>query len=332
MPHDFRYERFRGRDFERDERRRAGSQRGRFGGAQSYSPSWDDPNAARRVEGDRSYEAGDYSNRGRGAREFGRDDDYGDRGYRGEGRWNPSSRERSEDWRSRRDAEDQRGWYGGSAEPGEPWRTRGRGTGLMRWDDRANGTGDYFGTGSYYGAYGTQPSAHASGSAYGDRGYLGANEERWDELREGRDEDRNRERFAEQRYGRDPQFGYGFAQEGTQGTFRGRGPKGYERSDERLREMICERLTDDPRVDASDVQVEVQDKIVKLTGFVSDRRSKYEIEDVVEHCGGVKDIDNQLRVRKAGMTQSSGSHIASGESAGDSRGGARGASTPKRTS
>lgn len=107
-----------------------------------------------------------------------------------------------------------------------------------------------------------------------------------------------REQFAEQRYGRQPAFGYGFT-EGASGAFRGRGPKGYERSDERLREMICERLTDDPRIDASDVHIEVKDKVVKLTGQVPDRRTKYEIEDVVEHCGGVKDIDNQVRVRSS---------------------------------
>lgn len=120
------------------------------------------------------------------------------------------------------------------------------------------------------------------------------------------------ERFAEQRYGRNPEFGYGYGSNTQSTTFRGRGPKGYERSDDRLREMICERLTDDPRIDASDVHIEVKDKIVKLTGTVSDRRSKYEIEDVVERCGGVKDIDNQVRVRSgAGMTQSSGGSLRS---------------------
>jgi osmotically-inducible protein OsmY len=123
-----------------------------------------------------------------------------------------------------------------------------------------------------------------------------------------------REQFAEQRYGRNPEFGYGYESNSHSATFRGRGPKGYERSDDRLREIICERLTDDPRIDATDVHIEVKDKIVKLTGTVSNRRSKYEIEDVVERCGGVKDIDNQVRVRSGtGMTQSSGSAIRSNQ-------------------
>ena len=76
------------------------------------------------------------------------------------------------------------------------------------------------------------------------------------------------------------------------------GPKGYERSDARLREIICERLTDDPRIDASDVSVEVTQKVVRLTGSVDDRRTKYAIEDLIERCG-VKDTDNQLRVQSA---------------------------------
>ena len=35
------------------------------------------------------------------------------------------------------------------------------------------------------------------------------------------------------------------------GAHRGRGPKGYRRSDERIREDVCERLTEDPFIDAS---------------------------------------------------------------------------------
>ena len=82
-------------------------------------------------------------------------------------------------------------------------------------------------------------------------------------------------------------------------SFRGRGPKGYQRSDERLKEMICERLTDDPAIDASNVTIEVNGQCVKLTGTVDDRSTKYEIEELVENFGSVKDIDNQLRVQSS---------------------------------
>ena len=79
-------------------------------------------------------------------------------------------------------------------------------------------------------------------------------------------------------------------------SHRGRGPRGYERSDDRLREIICERLTDDPYIDASDVSIEVASRKVKLTGTVSDRRTKYEIEELIERSANVRDIDNQLKV------------------------------------
>ena len=78
-------------------------------------------------------------------------------------------------------------------------------------------------------------------------------------------------------------------------SHRGRGPKGYVRSEERLREMICECLTDDPWVDASDVSIEVSGQTVKLSGTVAERRAKHRIEDLIEQFG-VRDIDNQIRV------------------------------------
>jgi len=95
-------------------------------------------------------------------------------------------------------------------------------------------------------------------------------------------------------------------------SHRGRGPQGYQRSDDRLKEIVCERLTDDPGIDASNVTVEVTGQIVKLTGTVDDRSTKYEIEELVERLGGVKDIDNQLRVqsRQSTWNQSSSNQSA----------------------
>jgi osmotically-inducible protein OsmY len=77
-------------------------------------------------------------------------------------------------------------------------------------------------------------------------------------------------------------------------SHRGRGPKGYVRSDERLREIICERLTDDPNIDAREVSIEVTNQVVKVSGSIDNRRSKHEIEELIEGVGGVQGIDNQL--------------------------------------
>src|SRR5437868_14493003 len=78
--------------------------------------------------------------------------------------------------------------------------------------------------------------------------------------------------------------------------FRGLGPKNYQRSDERIREEVCERLTDDDYVDASGIEVSVEQGVVLLAGSVDDRRTKRRAEDVAESVRGVKDIQNQLRV------------------------------------
>jgi osmotically-inducible protein OsmY len=78
-------------------------------------------------------------------------------------------------------------------------------------------------------------------------------------------------------------------------NFRGRGPKGYVRSDARLHEVICEMLTHDPHIDASEVSIEVKDGEVTLTGNVDDRRTKYAIEEKIDACHGVKEIHNRVR-------------------------------------
>lgn len=76
-----------------------------------------------------------------------------------------------------------------------------------------------------------------------------------------------------------------------------RGPKNYARSDERIRELICERLTQDLSIDVSDVGVDVQGGRVSLSGTVPDRQMKHAIEDVVDNCWGVQDIENGIHVQ-----------------------------------
>lgn len=80
-------------------------------------------------------------------------------------------------------------------------------------------------------------------------------------------------------------------------SHRGRGPKNYRRSDEFLRELICEELTEDPYIDAVDVSVDVVQGEVTLTGTVPHRRQKIEIEDFVAGINGVTDVHNLLAVR-----------------------------------
>ena len=79
-------------------------------------------------------------------------------------------------------------------------------------------------------------------------------------------------------------------------SHRGRGPRGYRPSDERLREIICERLTDDPFIDASDVVVSVDHGEVTVQGTVQVRSQKYAIEDLIADVPGVTELHNEIRV------------------------------------
>jgi len=80
------------------------------------------------------------------------------------------------------------------------------------------------------------------------------------------------------------------------GQHRGKGPQGYQRSDERIREHVCEALTDDEHLDATNIQVTVKDGEVTLAGTVEDRAAKRMAEDIAERCSGVRDVTNQLKV------------------------------------
>lgn len=77
----------------------------------------------------------------------------------------------------------------------------------------------------------------------------------------------------------------------------GKGPKGYARSDDRIREDVCDRLTDDWRVDASDVEIKVENGEVTLSGHVDSRQAKRRAEDCADDVSGVKHVQNNLRVK-----------------------------------
>ena len=82
------------------------------------------------------------------------------------------------------------------------------------------------------------------------------------------------------------------------GPFSGKGPKGYLRSDDRIREDAGEALYRAGDLDASDMTVEVKDGEVVLEGTVPDRRSKRLAEHLVEGLSGVRDVHNRLRISR----------------------------------
>ncbi|WP_230529825.1 BON domain-containing protein [Microvirga roseola] len=80
------------------------------------------------------------------------------------------------------------------------------------------------------------------------------------------------------------------------GPHRGRGPKGYKRSDERIHEDVCEWLTHDPMIDASNIEVAVKGGEVTLSGTVASRGLRFRAEDLAEAVSGVAHVQNNIRV------------------------------------
>jgi hypothetical protein len=159
-----------------------------------------------------------------------------------------------------------------------------------RWENSYSGPGQGRFSDSEYGGsssnpfYGEHPLARA-GFAY-DSGYFGSKSglptTQW---RHGTDT----EQFDDLVYG-------GRSTQARGGDFSGRGPRGYRRSDERIREDVCQCLTDDDHIDASDIEVTVNDREVMLTGTVTSRMQKRHAEDLIERLPGVRDVINSIRV------------------------------------
>ncbi|AQV98900.1 BON domain-containing protein [Cupriavidus necator] len=128
--------------------------------------------------------------------------------------------------------------------------------------------------------------------------------------------------------------GYGYRDEGRFGPrgHRAVGPKGYRRSDERVREDVCERLAMNPYVDVGEVSVEVANGVVTLDGTVRERREKYVAEEIADAVFGVTEVDNHLRVqRQPGTAWAAGSEVGGDDSAGASGTASASGTSPDRT-
>jgi osmotically-inducible protein OsmY len=181
---------------------------------------------------------------------------------------------------------------------------RSRGGRHDRSSERGYGAG-FFGR-DESSRYGASDFGRGSRGDDDERGFL---ERAGDEVRSWfGDDDAERRRMRDSR-------------EGDQGYHRGRGPKNYQRSDDRIRDDVNDRLTDDPHVDASEIDVSVQNREVTLTGTVNSRFEKRHAEDIAESVSGVAHVQNNLRVQQpAGMPGSSMSGAATGAGSGSASG------------
>ncbi|RIH85529.1 BON domain protein [Calidithermus terrae] len=256
---------------------------------------------------DEDYDRSSYGREdvGRGREEFGRGRRGGYGGYEDEGRYSTQggvSRFGDHYGQGGRYGGDQ---YGQGGRYGDQYGGQGgqRGQGGQGWQggfsDQYGGYGNQGGTGGYSGRFG--------GSHYGQDWQGG--QQTWGGQGQGG--------FSGQGW----QGSQGMGQ-GARGQHYGKGPKGYQRSDERIREEVSDRLMEAWDVDASDIEVQVSGGEVTLTGTVTDRQQKRRAEEIAEMCTGVRDVQNNIRVKQQGQGQSDTTSQA--EQGGQQEGGERG--------
>lgn len=196
---------------------------------------------------------------------------------------------------------------GGDYAPGRGYRAPGD-YGQVGGFDFGGSTGDY-GGGSYRGDapdYGDRTYFERRGER--DRGYgYGEGRGRYDRDagaygRRSREDHEDRGWFERARDEVSAWMGDHDAQRrreydaAVRGDHRGRGPKGYRRSDERIRDDVSDCLTDDGWLDASSIEVAVKDGEVTLSGTVHARDDKRRAELLAESVSGVDHVQNNLRL------------------------------------
>ena len=228
------------------------------------------------------------------------DDQFGDRNYGSQSRMNRSGSDYGSSYnrqsRQNYDYNQDSNYRGSSYDPLNDYDNASRSRGYTSYDnDREHqyfrpddfGGEDYsrgsYGSGSY------RETGYRSGGGYNrfgndrdrdgnrDRGFMA---KAGDEIASWfGDEDAERRRNRDQRE-----------------DHRGRGPSNYKRSNERLLEDACERLTHDRNVNASNINVTADNNEITLDGTVDSRNAKRRAEDIMHDISGVTHVQNNLRV------------------------------------
>jgi osmotically-inducible protein OsmY len=214
--------------------------------------------------------------------------------------------------------------YGRSRQGPDDWSDRdSSGSGSRGGWNQGYGQGQRSGQGGYYGSnqgygqgrssFGSQDYGRGGNSSQNYRSGRGSQQEMDSDYYYGRGNygAQSGSSSRDNQYSGSSGMGYGDAEEQgrygyrsdsqqseRQGRHFGKGPKGYQRSDERIKEDVNEALSRHWDLDASDIEVQVQNGEVTLTGTVDSREAKRYAEDAAERSFGVKDVENKLKVKK----------------------------------
>lgn len=228
---------------------------------------------------------------------MGRGEEYGDHGerQRAQGDVYGQEQQRSAGPRGEREREDPpHGWYGRQRPP-KPENFPSGGT--------SPPTGQSQRGEAYQGSEGGYEQGHRGGYQQGYRGSQSGYEQDYEQFR-------GREGQGAQTYG-----GPGYQEPGRVGRgegggqaagrggglgagHRGRGPKNYIRSDERICNDVNDRLMESDDVDPSEVEVHVEHGEVILRGTAHSKQEKRRMEDIAGTVLGVEEVLNHLRIRR----------------------------------
>lgn len=78
------------------------------------------------------------------------------------------------------------------------------------------------------------------------------------------------------------------------GPHSGKGPKGWARTDGRVREQVCERLMEDRLLDGREVEVAVEGGVVTLRGEVPGASDPQLAEMLTRETPGVREVRNEI--------------------------------------
>ncbi len=227
-------------------------------------------------------------------------------GYEGGGWGEPWQRRRGQQDAGRMGMRMEDGRYRGESEWDQPRQSRGGyGQGSEgRYAQRSQGGFGQSDRGGFSGGPSSQGlgrRGRAEGADYRQQRYAGS----YGLGRGGQRGEEQRESFGSQ----------GESFDSRLGRFFGKGPKGYQRSDERIKEEISDRLEEHGDIDASEITVMVAVGEVTLEGTVPDRWMKRLAEDVAEDTAGVKQVHNRVRIEQGHGSETSGSSSSRDKSA-----------------
>ena len=83
-------------------------------------------------------------------------------------------------------------------------------------------------------------------------------------------------------------------------------------SDERVREDVVDVLKRQPGVDIGDIELQVAQGVVTLTGTVDNPQLWHETEKAIERVPGVQRVDNRLRLSQGRLNEALNDFSATG--------------------